>query len=47
MRFTRNNNVARSHNIRTSSGILKAWYHFTRRGRFYGYVISPAAMKRS
>jgi len=41
------NNVERSRNVYTSSAILTAWNHFTRRWRFYGDLMSPATIKHT
>jgi len=34
----------RSRNVYTSSAIVRAWYHFIRRQRFYSGLVSLAAV---
>jgi hypothetical protein len=41
------NNVARSHNVYTSSAILTALYDFTRTVCFYGDLMSPVTINRT
>ena len=39
------NTLARSCNVCTSPTILTACYHFSRRERFYGYLMSPVTIQ--
>jgi len=39
------NNVTRSRNLYTFSATLRVWYYLSRKGRFYGELSTPAAMK--
>ena len=44
---TSNNTVARSHHVYTSSAILSARYHMSRREPFYGDLMVRETVKRT